>query len=116
MKTSIFAAALIASVTVAPASAQTVPDDTRCLLLSNIYARGAKEEEGRRTANLALMFYLGRLDGRASPTAVAAGMRAQAATVDQKASGPQMTECATRVARAQQAMQAAAEPPKPPAK
>lgn len=107
MKTSIFAAALIVAVGASPASAQSVADDARCLLLSNIFAKANKEEAGRRTASQSQMYYLGRLDGRASATAIAAGLRAQAASVDPKTSGAQMGACAARVGRAQQALQAA---------
>ena len=116
MKASIFTAALIVAVAASPASAQSVADDTRCLLLSNVYAKADKEEQSRRIANQSLMFYLGRLDGRASATDIAAGVRAQAATVDPKTSGAQMSACAARMGRAQQALQAATNPGNPSAK
>lgn len=116
MKTSLFAAALIGAVIASPASAQSVADDTRCFVLSNFYAKAHKEEQGRRLAGQAQIFFLGRLDARASATAIAAEFRAQAATADPKTAGAQMGACAARVTRAQQALQAATNTGTPPAK
>lgn len=90
-----------------PASAQTVTDDVRCLMLSNLFTRAATEDRAKQVARQSLAFYMGRLDGRASPQALAAAMRAQAPTIDPRAAGPAMNACAARMARAQQALEAA---------
>jgi len=90
-----------------PASAQTVPDDVRCLMLSNFFTKAATDDRAKQVARQTLIFYLGRLDGRATPQALTAAMRAQAPTIDPKAAGPAMNACAARLGKAQQAVQAA---------
>ena len=89
-----------------PVSAQSVPEDVRCLLLSNGFARGAKDERAKQVAAETLVFFVGRLDGRAAPQVLTNAMRSQATSIDPKNAGPEMTTCAARVARAKQAIQA----------
>lgn len=88
-----------------PVSAQSVPEDVRCLLLSNGFARGAKDERAKQVAAETLIFFVGRLDGRATSQVVTNAMRSQASSIDPKNAGPEMTACAARVARAKQAIQ-----------
>lgn len=90
-----------------PASAQTVPEDVRCVLLSNLYAKQATDDHGRQLASQTLAFYLGRLDGRANQQALATALRNQAPTIDPKTAGPAMNTCALRLASAEQGIQAA---------
>jgi hypothetical protein len=97
-----------------PASAQTVPEDVRCLMLSNLFAKAAANDQAKQLAGKSLAFYLGRLDGRATPEALAAAMRAQAPTIDPKGAGPAMNACAARLARAEQSVQAAGRAVVPP--
>jgi hypothetical protein len=97
--------------------AQNGPSDVRCLLLSNGFSKSANNEQARQAAAQTLIFYIGRLDGRMAPGALEAAMRAQAASIDPKAAGPEMTACAARLAHAQQTIQAlgrAAAPAAPP--
>jgi hypothetical protein len=101
-----FAVALLIVGIVSPASAQTVSEDVRCMLLSNIFAKGASDEKVRNGASLNLAFYIGRLDGRADPQGIASAMRTQASSIDQKTAGPAMDACASRLARASQSIQA----------
>lgn len=86
-----------------PASAQTIPDDVRCLALSNAFAKSATEEAARDAASRALIFYLGRLDARGDPSAVRSAM--QNSKIDPKTAPDQMSACSTRFASAAQAMQ-----------
>jgi hypothetical protein len=88
-------------------SAQTVADDVRCLMLSNLFTKAATDDRAKQIARQTLAFYLGRLDGRATPQALTAAMRAQATTIDPKIAGPAMNGCAARLGKAQQAVQAA---------
>ena len=102
----LFPIALASPAMVSPASAQSVPSDVRCLLLSNLFSKKAEAEQARQVAAQSLIFYLGRLDGRVNPRALEAAMRSQSAAVDPKAVGPEMTACAARLAHAQQTVQA----------
>jgi hypothetical protein len=107
MKFRTIAAATLALACALPSSAQTVPDDVRCLMLSNLFTKAATEDQAKQVARQSLAFYLGRLDGRATPQALTAAMRAQAPTIDPKAAGPAMNACTARLAKAEQAVQAA---------
>lgn len=86
-------------------SAQSVPEDVRCLLLSNGFAKGTKDERVKQVAVETLLFYLGRLDGRAPSSVLTNAMRSQASSIDPKTAGPEMTACAARVTRAKQAIE-----------
>ncbi len=108
MTASKFAIALLIAGVVSPACAQTVPEDVRCMLLSNMFAKYASDEKVRNAAARSLVFYIGRLDGRADAQTIASAMRAQASSIDPKTSGPAMDACASRVARAAQSIQALA--------
>jgi hypothetical protein len=81
-------------------------DDVRCLLLSAGYARQAKEEGSRRASAMTGAFFLGRLDGRLSPAAIAAVVRAQGQGLPAKDAEPAMRACAARAAAAERAMTA----------
>ena len=94
-----------------PASAQSVADDVHCLVLSNAFARGGKEEAARQAAARTLVFYLGRLDAHADPQAVKSAM--QAVKIDPKTAPTDMEACAARFEHAVQAIQALGTPPPP---
>ena len=94
------------AIAASPASAQTVPDDVRCMLLSNMFATGARDEKARNVAAQSLGFYIGRLDGRADPQGIVTAKRAQPSSIDPKTAGPAMDVCASRLARAAQSIQA----------
>jgi hypothetical protein len=102
----LFPVALALSAQVSSASAQSVPSDVRCLLLSNLFSKKAEAEPARQAAAQSLIFYLGRLDGRVAPRALEAAMRAQSNAIDPKAAGPEMATCAARLVHAQQTVQA----------
>jgi hypothetical protein len=95
----------------APAPAQTVADDVRCLLLSNAFAQGATEEAARQASARTLLFYLGRLDARADPQAVKSAF--QTGKIDPKTASTDMGACAQRVENAVQAMESLGKPPEP---
>lgn len=86
-----------------PAAAQSIPDDVRCMALSNAFAKSATEEPAREAASRALLFYLGRLDGRGDAQAVRTAM--QNSRIDPKTASAEMSACSTRFAHAAQAMQ-----------
>ncbi len=114
MKFKIFAAGLLSLAIAAPVSAQSVPDDMRCFILSNFFAKSDKDPKRRMLAAQATIFYLGRLDGRADSKAIVTGLHSQ---IDPKTAGPLMTACAQHLGHAEQNMQATirAQAPPPPA-
>ncbi len=113
MKIKLFVTGLLALALAAPAAAQTAPDDLQCFMLSNFFAKAAKDDRGKTVATQAVMFYLGRLDGHISPQAVAAITHSR---LDPKTAGPQMMACAQRMGRAEQTLQAAISAQAPPTK
>src|ERR1700709_2475265 len=103
MKFKLFAAALSSLAMVSPAVAQSAPDDLHCFLLSNVFAKAEKDDKRRLLAAQATMFYLGKIDGRVNPVALKTAMTAH---LDPQMAGPQITACARRLGRAEQALQA----------
>lgn len=111
MKINKLALGLLLAVSAFPAMAANPPaanppSDVRCLLLSNGFAKSASNDQAKQVAAQTLIFYVGRLDGRMAPAALEAAMRAQSSSIDPKTAGPEMTACAARLARAQQAITA----------
>ena len=86
-----------------PTAAQTIPDDVRCMALSNAFAKSAAEEPAREAASRALLFYLGRLDARGDPQAIKNAM--QGSKIDPKTAPAEMSACSARFANAAQTMQ-----------
>lgn len=110
MKALISACAMLACMIPVAATAQTVNDDVRCLLLSSGYARVAKDDTSRRAAMMTGAFYLGRLDGRVSKPALTAAIRAQGKGLPAKEAQTVMRTCAARAAAAEQQTSAAGKP------
>src|SRR6188508_1137946 len=101
-----FAVGLSLAGITAPAFAQSIPDDVRCLALSNGFSQSATEGPARDSAGKVMLFYLGRLDARGDPQAVRSAM--QSTKIDQKTASAEMTACARRVETAAQAIQSTA--------
>jgi hypothetical protein len=109
-----FAAGLLILGLVPSAHAQTVPDDVRCLLLSNMFAKSASDARGKEAGAKTLLYFLGRLDARANEQTITAAMRAQGATINARTAATEMSACAARMQRAQQMIQAAGRAATPP--
>ena len=88
-----------------PTVAQTVPQDVRCLLLSNAFGQAGTDDRAKQVARQSLIYFLGRIDGRADAAAITAAVRAQAATIDQKTAATDMNACVARMQRSQQAIE-----------
>jgi len=86
--------ALAALAYAAPAAAQSVDADVRCLLAANFFARAEKDPAKRQLSSAASVFYLGRLDARISNEQLKAAVQAQAKTMQASSLGPTMTACA----------------------
>lgn len=108
MKIGLLLCGALACAVPASALAQTVNDDTRCMLLSAGYARLAKDENSRRSASMTGAFFLGRLSGRLSGAALTAAIRAQGKGLSAKQAEPAMRACAARAAAAEKQMSQAA--------
>jgi hypothetical protein len=103
MKIIKFAGSMLLAAAAIPAAAQSIPDDVRCLALSNAFAKNATEEPARQAASRALLFYLGRLDARGDPQAIRSAM--QSSKIDPKTAPTDMSACSTRFANAAQTME-----------
>ena len=96
---------LLSALTPASASAQNVVDDVRCVLLSNVVARGVTDASAKALAIESLHFYLGRLDGQASDQAITNAMQSIPPAINADAAKDVET-CMARVRRAKERIQA----------
>jgi hypothetical protein len=78
----------------APASAQTVDQDARCLVASSVFVRAEKDATKRQVAVAVRYFYLGRIDARGGGGPLKAVLDAQAKAITPETVGPIMTGCA----------------------
>jgi hypothetical protein len=87
-------ATLLATGTAAAAQSAT---DARCIILSNVFAQQAKDDNAKKTAEASMYFYLGRLGSSASAAQLKALFEAQGKTITQANAGTLMNECAKGV-------------------
>lgn len=106
MKLSYFLGAALISGLAMPASAQGIQGDVRCILLSGMFAKGAKEERGKQLARATGAFYLGRINGRADAKTITDALRTESKTITPKSAGPQMQACAAKLAEAEKSLNA----------
>lgn len=100
-RTFLASAIALASLAAVPVQAQDQPNDAKCLLVSNMFSKGAEDEKARDTAMRASFFYLGRVTGSAAE--VKARLVTEAKALSPQNSAPIMTACANAmVARAEQ--------------
>jgi hypothetical protein len=84
------AAALLA--TGGTAAAQTATE-ARCIILSNVFAKDAKDATAQKLAEASLYFYLGRIAGQPTAAQMKAVMDQQAKTITQANAGTLMQDC-----------------------
>lgn len=89
----------------APASAQDVGSDVRCILVSNVFARIETDATRKQLAQASAMYFTGRVTGRLSAPQIKAQILAQSKSVDKNTGGPIMTACAKRFQQDQRMMQ-----------
>ena len=101
------------------ASAQSVTD-AQCLLLSNAFAKDAKDPNAQKAAEIAGYFYLGRVGEHATATQLKAQLEQGAKSITDATAGPQMTACVKAIQDKVQMVQSlgpsapqAAQPTKP---
>jgi hypothetical protein len=97
----------------APAAAQDVMSDTRCLMVSNVFSKGAKDPKAKQVAGSALLFYGGRVSNLSSAQ-IQAAFAAQQKLVTPANAGSIMTACANSMQRSLQMLQNSASKLTPP--
>jgi hypothetical protein len=104
--TTIFTAAIAAAAIAAPIAAQSVDQDVRCFIASNVFVKNEKDPAKKQLAGVASFFYLGRLDARMSVQQLAAAANAQGKLMKPADLGTTMTACAARLTEKGKALQA----------
>ena len=84
------------TLTAQPASAQAV-NDVRCLLVSNLFAKAAKEPKAKALAEASKYYFLGKLQGRISSAQLKTRAVAEAKSITPKGAGPVMNACAKQL-------------------
>ncbi len=85
-----FLAALLSA---APADAQSIDEDVRCLILGTLFQNTAKEPAVKQAAAAATQYYLGRVSARVPVGALKSRYLAQAKLIKADRTGPMMTAC-----------------------
>jgi hypothetical protein len=75
-----------------PAHAQNV-NDIRCALVSNAFAKSAKDQKAKRMAEGSLYFYFGRIAGRLNQAQLSAGFLAQQKAITRANAAQTMQTC-----------------------
>jgi hypothetical protein len=102
------AAALLVSGGAATAQSAS---DIQCMLLSNVFAKNAKDANAQKTAEAALYFYLGRVSDSATPTQLKTQLDAQGKTITDATAGNLMNNCVKAIQSKVQLLQSLAPPP-----
>ena len=101
---SVLLVALVAgAVGAAPARAQSI-NDVRCVLVSNAFAKSAKDQNAKRMAEGSLYFYFGRIAGRLNDAQLRSQFLAQQKTLTARNATATMQAC---FANAQRSVKAA---------
>jgi hypothetical protein len=108
-------AGLILAGLASPLAAQTVPDDVRCFVIANYFAKNNSDAKGREVAAQSVFFFSGRIEARADAATVTSAIRRLMATIDAKSATTEMSACAGRMQQGlvmiQNAARAAGPPP-----
>jgi hypothetical protein len=88
------------------AVAQPAVSDARCLVVSNIFANGAKDPKAKDIANSARLFYGGRLSAR-NNARVEREIATQMKQITGANAGPIMNACAQAMSRSLATLEAA---------
>ena len=100
------AAATFLLVTAAPGSSQTVDQNVRCLLVSNLFDNNAKEGQAKNVAAASKLFYAGRVS-TLSAAQIQSAMAAQGKQLTPANAAATMSTCAQGMERALKAIQSA---------
>lgn len=89
------------------ASAQTVSDEVRCVMLSNALANGSTNPRGRQIGASVGAYFMGRLDAR-QPDQVKAALAGQKRRIAASQAPALMEACTARAGRAEARLRALA--------
>lgn len=106
MKLGYFLGAALISGLAMPVSAQSIQSDVRCILLSGMFVKAAKDDRGKQLARATGAFYLGRINGRADARTITDALRGESKTITAKTAGSQMQVCAAKLAEAEKSLNA----------
>jgi len=115
-------AAAAALLTLSGTAAAQSATEARCIILANIYAKQAPDENAKKLAEASLYFYLGRMTGQPTAAQLKAALDQQAKTLTDATAATQMGECVKPVRdkvlllQSLSPQQPAQQPTKPPAK
>jgi hypothetical protein len=85
--------------------------DIQCMILSNAFARNAKDPNAQKAAEAALYFYLGRVADSATPAHLKTLLDAQEKTITDATAGGLMNNCVKAIQAKVQMLQSLAPPP-----
>jgi len=102
------AAALLTSGTAAVAQSA---NDAQCLIVSNAFAKGAKDANQQKAAEASMYFYLGRINDSMSSAQLKTLLEAQAKTLTDATAGTTMDKCVQAIQSKVQLIQSFAPPP-----
>src|SRR4029434_4147864 len=86
------------------AAAQTA-SDAQCIVVSNIFACEANDENAKKLEEASLYFYLGRIGNQITAAQLKALLEAQTKTLTQANAGPTMNKCAAATQAKAQTLQ-----------
>jgi hypothetical protein len=89
----------------APAVAQSVEKDVRCMMVSQAFSRLEKDPAKKQLAAASALYYFGRVDAQVSGSALRNQFIAQNSVIKQQNGGEIMTGCAKDFNAHQQALQ-----------
>jgi hypothetical protein len=100
------ASAGILALTAGPAAGQSLTNDAKCLLVSNIFSK-SNDAKAKELATQARFFFLGRMTG--SPSQIEAALASQGKTIDAQNVASIMQSCAAAVVQKAREVQAIGE-------
>jgi len=103
-----FAAVLLLAGTAASAQTET---DAQCLILSNIFAKQAKEAPQQKAAEAAVYFYMGRVRTGITAAQMKALLETASKPITDANAGPKMNDCLKTLQATGQLLQSIAPPP-----
>jgi hypothetical protein len=95
------------------AAAAQSASDAQCLILSNAFAKSAKDAQQKSAAEAAQYFYLGRISDGMTAAQLKTLLETQAKTISEKTAADMMTNCVRAVGAKVSLVQSVAKPAEP---
>ena len=93
----------------APVAAQTIDQDVKCMMVSNVFATQEKDPQRKQVAQASALYYFGRVDARLPVGQLQAKILALRSSLTKDNIGPTMNGCAKQLTDRQRALQAVAQ-------